>query len=112
MKNIILVVFIFCLTIFSAYFMITSDSEPDDKKDKKQEKTEQTKKSSNDKSINIKTQEDLEKVINSEKDEQTKMNAYNQAIDKDILPKSKHYQSAESAYKESVELKKNENKEK
>ena len=35
------------------------------------------------------------------------MNAYNQAIDKDGLLRSKYYQKAESTYKESVELNKN-----
>ncbi|MGK9044279.1 hypothetical protein [Mammaliicoccus vitulinus] len=109
MKNIILVVFLFCLTIFSAYYMTVTDSKPDNKKDAKQEKTEQSKKSSKDEDLNIKTQKDLEKVINSKKDEQTKMNAYNQAVNKNIVPRSEHYQNAEAAYEESVKLKNGKN---
>lgn len=109
MKNIILVVLIFCLTIFSAYYMTVTDSKPDDKKDAKQEKTEKSKKSSKDGDLNIKTQKDLERIINSKKDEQTKMNAYNQAVNKKIIPRSEHYQSAEDAYEESVQLKNGKN---
>ncbi|MES3696269.1 hypothetical protein ABFP08_14010 [Mammaliicoccus sciuri] len=44
MKNIILVAFIFCLTVFSAYFMMTTDNNSNGQKDSKKNKTEQTSK--------------------------------------------------------------------
>ena len=110
MKNIMLVVIIFCLTILSAYFMITTDNKQEDKKDASKEKTEQaskkkekTQKKQENEPI-IKTQKDLAEIIYSKKDEQTKMNAYNQAIDKGILPRSNNYQEAVYAYEESARL--------
>ncbi len=117
MKNIILVAFIFCLTVLSAYFMMTTDNKSDDQKDSKKHKTEQTskKKEKNekkqDKALNIKTQKDVSEIIYSNKDEQTKMNAYNEAIKKDIFPRSNNYQEAVYAYEESVWLKNNVNNE-
>lgn len=113
MKNIVLVVVIFCLTIMSAVLMITTDNEAKDSKKTKQEKTEQTTKKKEqqskkqDKAINIKNQEELAEIIYSKQDEQTKMNAYNEAIKNGILPRSHNYQEAVYAYEESVWLKKN-----
>lgn len=113
LKNIVLVVVIFCLTIMSAVLMITTDNEAKDSKKTKQEKTEQTTKKKEqqskkqDKAINIKNQEELAEIIYSKQDEQTKMNAYNEAIKKGILPRSHSYQEAIYAYEESVWLKKN-----
>ncbi|GEM_PF-1491334 len=113
MKNIVLVLVIFCLTIMSAVLMITTDNVDKDSKDAKQKKTEQTAKKKEktqkkqEKEINIKTQEDLAEIIYSKQDEQTKMNAYNGAIKKGILPRSHNYQEAVYAYEESVWLKKN-----
>lgn len=113
MKNIILVFIVFCLTIFSAYFMITTDSEQEDKKYSKQEKTEQASEKKEktqkkeEKKLDIKTQQDLSEIIYSKKDEQTKMNAYNEAIDKGIIPRSNNYQESVYAYEESVWLKNN-----
>ncbi|RIN15140.1 hypothetical protein BU075_10200 [Mammaliicoccus vitulinus] len=113
MKNIILVVIVFCLTILSAYFMITTDNKQEDKKDAHKEKTEQASKKKEkaqkkqENEPKIKTQKDLSKVIYSDKDEQAKMNAYNEAIDKGILPRSNNYQEAVYAYEESVWLKNN-----
>ncbi|PTI83991.1 hypothetical protein, partial [Mammaliicoccus vitulinus] len=112
-KNIILVVIIFCLTVLSAYFMITTDNKQEDKKDASKEKTEQASKKKEkaqkkqENEPKIKTQKDLSKVIYSDKDEQAKMNAYNEAIDKGILPRSNNYQEAVYAYEESVWLKNN-----
>ncbi len=113
LKNIVLVVVIFCLTIMSAVLMITTDNEAKDSKKTKKEKTEQTTKKKEqqpkkqDKAINIKNQEELAEIIYSKQDEQTKMNAYNEAIKKGILPRSYSYQEAIYAYEESVWLKKN-----
>ncbi len=113
LKNIVLVVVIFCLTIMSAVLMITTDNEAKDSNKTKQEKTEHTTKKKEpqqkkqDKVINIKTQKDLAEIIYSKQDEQTKMDAYNEAIKKGILPRSHNYQEAVYAYEESVWLKKN-----
>ncbi|MCD8825168.1 hypothetical protein [Mammaliicoccus sciuri] len=114
MKNILLVAIIFCLTVLSAVLMIRTDTDHKDSKKTKQEKTEQSTKKKEksqkiqEKEINIKTQEDLVKIIYSKQDEQTKMNAYNEAIQKGILPRSHNYQEAVYAYEESVWLSKNE----
>ncbi|WP_323703199.1 hypothetical protein [Mammaliicoccus sp. Dog046] len=107
MRNIILVVIIFCLTIASAWYMETTDHSEHSKKGSKKEKTEQVKKKNQANDLNIKNQKDLSKVIYSHKDEQTKMNAYNEAVDHGIIPKSNHYQEAVKAYEESVWLKNN-----
>ncbi|MEB6286917.1 hypothetical protein [Mammaliicoccus sciuri] len=107
MKNIILVAFIFCLTVLSAYFMMTTDNKSDNQKDSKKHKTEQTSKKQ-DKALNIKTQKDVSEIIYSNKDEQTKMNAYNEAVKKEIIPRSNNYQNAELAFEESLKIK-NEN---
>ncbi|MGO0146518.1 hypothetical protein ACNF46_001100 [Mammaliicoccus sciuri] len=93
--------------------MIKNDNNSTDSKDTKQEKTDQaTKKKSKtqnkpEKDLNIKTEKDLAKIIYSEEDEQTKMNAYNEAIKKGILPRSNNYQESVYAYEESVWLKNN-----
>ena len=108
LKNIILVVIIFCLTVLSAIYMMTTDNDSEDSKATKQEKTEQAAKKKektqkkHEKEFNIKTQEDLAEIIYSKQDEQTKMNAYNEAIKKGILPRSHNYQEAVYAYEESV----------
>jgi len=113
LKNIIFVAAIFCLTVLSAIYMIKNDNNSTDSKDTKQEKTDQaTKKKSKtqnkpEKDLNIKTEKDLAKIIYSEEDEQTKMNAYNEAIKKGILPRSNNYQESVYAYEESVWLKNN-----
>ncbi|WP_239763250.1 hypothetical protein [Mammaliicoccus sp. I-M35] len=97
----------------SAVLMITTDNEAKDSNKTKQEKTEHTTKKKEpqqkkqDKVINIKTQKDLAEIIYSKQDEQTKMDAYNEAIKKGILPRSHNYQEAVYAYEESVWLKKN-----
>ncbi len=114
LKNILLVAIIFCLTLLSAVLMITTDHDDKSSKKTKQEKTEQTTKKKEesqkkqDKEIHIKTQEDLAKIIYSKQDEQTKMNAYNEAIKKGILSRSHNYQEAVDAFEESVWLSKNE----
>lgn len=101
----------------SAILMITTDNDSNDGKDNKQENTHQVaKKKENtqkkhEKEFNIKTQEDLAEIIYSKQDEQTKMNAYNEAIKKEILPRSNNYQEAVYAYEESVWLKNNVNNE-
>ncbi|MEB6096087.1 hypothetical protein [Mammaliicoccus sciuri] len=108
MKNVILVVIIFCLTVLSAIYMMTTDNDSEDSKATKQKKTEQAAKKKEktqkkqEKEFNIKTQEDLAEIIYSKQDEQTKMNAYNEAIKKGILPRSHNYQEAVYAYEESV----------
>ncbi|MCC2088739.1 hypothetical protein KRP69_05870 [Mammaliicoccus sciuri] len=113
MKNIVLIMVIFCLTIMSAVLMIKTENESKDSKKTKQEKTEQTAKKKektqkkDEKEFHIKTQEDLAEIIYSSQDEQTKMNVYNEAIKKGILPRSHNYQEAVYAYEESVWLKKN-----
>ncbi|OOV38834.1 hypothetical protein BS756_05330 [Staphylococcus sp. MB371] len=113
MKNILLVATIFCLTVLSAIYMMTTDNDSKDSKGTKKEKTEQAAKKKEktqkkqEKEFNIKTQEDLAEIIYSKQDEQTKMNAYNEAIKKGILPRSHNYQEAVYAYEESVWLKKN-----
>lgn len=99
MKNFILIVLILCLTICSAILIISSDSE--DTKKAKDEKTSQK----SDEKLEIKNQKDLEKVIISNKDEQTKMNAYNEAVKKEIIPRSNNYQKAELAFEESLKIK-------
>ncbi|WP_242704204.1 hypothetical protein [Mammaliicoccus sciuri] len=97
----------------SAYLMITTDNDSKDGKIKKHEKTEQlTKKKDKthqkqEEEVDIKTQEDLAEIIYSDKDEQEKMNAYNEAIKNGILPRSHNYQEAVYAYEESVWLSKN-----
>lgn len=100
MKNIILIAFILCLTICSAVLMITTDSEEGNSK--KHEKVAHK----NNGNLEIKNQSDLKRIIYSNKDEQTKMNAYNEAVKKEIIPRSKHYQNAEVALKESLKIKK------
>ncbi|WP_436871589.1 hypothetical protein [Mammaliicoccus sciuri] len=108
MKNLILVVFIFFLTVMSAILMMTTGNDSTDIKDNKKENTEKVvkKKENSEKKVvkryNIKNQEDLAKIIYSKQDEQTKMNAYNEAIEKEILPRSHNYQEAVYAYEESV----------
>ncbi|MCD8787765.1 hypothetical protein C6576_14140 [Mammaliicoccus sciuri] len=110
MKNIILVIIIFCLTIMSAILMITTDNDSNDGKDNKQENTHQVAKKKektqkkHEKEFNIKTKEDLAEVMYSKQDEQTKMNAYNEAIKKGILPRSLNYQEAVYAYEESMRM--------
>ncbi len=114
LKNILLVVIIFCLTVLSAILMMTTDNDSKKNKDTKKEKTELTTKKINktqkkkEKEFNIKTQKDLAEIIYSKQDEQTKMNAYNNAIKNGILPRSEHYQESVYAYEESVELKEKE----
>ncbi|MBN4910821.1 hypothetical protein IDG46_12820 [Staphylococcus sp. EG-SA-13] len=113
MKNILLVATIFCLTVLSAIYMTTTDKGEKDSKGTKQEKTEQAAEKKEktqkkqEKELIIKTQEDLAEIIYSKQDEQTKMNAYNEAIQKGILPRSNNYQEAVYAYEESVSLKNN-----
>lgn len=93
--------------------MTTTDKDEKDSKGTKQEKTEQAAKKKEktqkkqEKELIIKTQEDLAEIIYSKQDEQTKMNAYNEAIQKGILPRSNNYQEAVYAYEESVSLKNN-----
>ena len=93
--------------------MTTTDKDAKDSKGTKQEKTEQAAKKKEktqkkqEKEFNIKTQEDLAEIIYSKQDEQTKMNAYNEAIKKEVIPRSHNYQEAVYAYEESVWLKKN-----
>ncbi|MEX5943385.1 hypothetical protein AB6G71_14300 [Mammaliicoccus sciuri] len=71
--------------------MMTTDNKSDNQKDSKKHKTEQTSKKKektekkHDNELNIKTQKDLSEIIYSNKDEQTKMNAYNEAIKKRYL---------------------------
>ncbi|WP_239738574.1 hypothetical protein [Mammaliicoccus sp. C-M14] len=97
----------------SAIYMIKNDNNSTDSIDTKREKTEQTTKkksethNKSEKELNIKTEKDLAKIIYSEEDEQTKMNAYNEAIKKGILPRSNNYQESVYAYEESVWLKNN-----
>lgn len=116
MKNILLVTTIFCLTVLSAIYMMTTDNDSKDSKGTKHEKTEQAAKrkektqKKQEKEFNIKTQEDLAEIIYSKQDEQTKMNAYIEAIEKGILPRSHNYQEAVYAYEESVWLSKNDEK--
>ncbi|WP_436878830.1 hypothetical protein [Mammaliicoccus sciuri] len=113
MKNIFLVTTIFCLTVLSAILMMTTDDDTKGSKDIKQEKIEQAAKKkektqkNQKKELEIKTQEDLAKIIYSKQDEQTKMNAYNEAVKKGILPRSNNYQESVYAYEESVWLKNN-----
>lgn len=114
MKNILLIGIVFCLTVLSAILMITTDNESKNSKETKKEKVEQTEQSDKkkdntqkkqDKEFNIKTQEDLAEIMYSKLDEQTKMNTYNEAIKKGIIPRSDNYQEAVYAYEESVRLK-------
>ncbi len=113
LKNIFLVTTIFCLTVLSAILMMTTDDDTKGSKDIKQEKIEQAAKKkektqkNQKKELEIKTQEDLAKIIYSKQDEQTKMNAYNEAVKKGILPRSNNYQESVYAYEESVWLKNN-----
>ncbi|MBM6629602.1 hypothetical protein JTF04_07885 [Mammaliicoccus vitulinus] len=118
MKNLILIGSITIITIFSAYLMLMTDSKSEDKKDPKQEKSEKSKSESEDKGnsqkkqdkeLQINNQQDLQEIIYSEKDEQIKMNAYNQAIEKGVLPRSNNYQEAVYAFEESVWIKNNTN---
>ncbi|RIL46532.1 hypothetical protein BUY93_13120 [Mammaliicoccus fleurettii] len=108
MKNLILIVIIFFLTVMSAILMMTTGNDSTDIKDTKKENTAKVvkKKEVSDKKevkgFNIKNKEDLAKIIYSKQDEQTKMNAYNEAIEKGILPRSHNYQEAVYAYEESV----------
>ncbi len=94
--------------------MTTTDKDAKDSKGTKQEKTEQAAKKKEktqkkqEKELIIKTQEDLAEIIYSQKGEQEKMNAYNEAIKNGILPRSHNYQEAVYAYEESVWLSKNE----
>lgn len=84
--------------------MMTTDNNSNGQKDSKKNKTEQTSKKK-DKELNIKTQKDVSKIIYSNKDEQTKMNAYNEAVKKEIIPRSNNYQKAELAFEESLKIK-------
>ena len=90
--------------------MMTTDNDSEDSKATKQEKTEQAAKKKektqkkHEKEFNIKTKEDLAEVMYSKQDEQTKMNAYNEAIKKGILPRSLNYQEAVYAYEESMRM--------
>ncbi|EZX16746.1 hypothetical protein V070_02425 [Staphylococcus aureus C0673] len=111
LKNILLVVIILCLTVLSAVLMLTTDNDSKNNKTTNKEKTEQSTKKRDEtqkkkeKDFNIKTQQDLAEIIYSKQDEQTKMNAYNEAVKKGILPRSDHYQESVYAYEESVRLK-------
>lgn len=80
--------------------MMTTDNNSNGQKDSKKHKTEETS-NKKDKELNIKTQKDASKIIYSNKDEQTKMNSYNEAIKKEIIPKSNSYQKAELAFERS-----------
>lgn len=86
---------------------MTTDNNSNGQKDSKKNKTEQTSKKK-DKALNIKTQKDVSEIIYSKKDEQTKMNAYNEPVNKEIIPRSNNYQKAELAFEESLKIK-NEN---
>lgn len=114
MKNLIPVILIICFTIFTGYLMITGEMGTDEKDDKateqkkdaksskeKKEKTEEKQ----DSEMKINNQQDLAEIIYSKKDEKTKMDAYNQAVEKKILPRSNNYQEAVYAYEESVQIK-------
>lgn len=107
MKNLIPVIIVVCLTFFTGYIMTTGEMELEKKDDKatEQKKDAKTAKEKQDTEMKINSQEDLDKIINSKKDEKTKMNAYNQAVEKKILPRSNNYQDAADAYKESVKIK-------
>lgn len=107
MKNLIPVIIVVCLTLFTGYIMTTGEMELEKKEDKasEQKKDAKTDKDKKDSEMKINNQEDLAKIINSKKDEKTKMNAYNQAVEKKILPRSNNYQEAADAYKESVKIK-------
>ncbi|WP_226908916.1 hypothetical protein [Mammaliicoccus vitulinus] len=93
--------------------MIATDNKGENNKKEEKKKTEQVTQDKEkpqekkEQELNIKTQQDLSEIIYSKKDEQTKMNAYNQAIDKGILPRSSNYQEAVYAYEESVWIKNN-----
>ncbi|MBO1209484.1 hypothetical protein P3U44_12335 [Mammaliicoccus sciuri] len=110
MKNIFIIIFVICLTIFSAYYMITSEYHPKENTSTKHEKKEK-KKSVHKKEdeLKINNLNDLQEIVYGNKDEKTKMNAYNQAVEKNLIPRSNNYQSAVYAYEESIWIKNNTN---
>lgn len=110
MKNLIPVILVICFTIFTGYLMITGEMGTDEKDDKateqkKDAKSSKEKKEKQDSEMKINNQQDLAEIIYSKKDEKTKMDAYNQAVEKKILPRSNNYQEAVYAYEESVQIK-------
>ncbi|WP_239701136.1 hypothetical protein [Mammaliicoccus sp. D-M17] len=92
-------------------FSDTSDNTNQEKKEqsKSVKKNKEKSKKNSEKELKINNRQDLQEIIYSKKDEKTKMNAYNQAIEKDILPRSNNYQESVYAYEESVWLQNNSN---
>lgn len=104
MKNLIPVILVVCFTLFTGYLMITGEMGTDEKDDKATEQKKDAK-SSKEKKEKKEGKQDLAEIIYSKKDEKTKMDAYNQAVEKKILPRSNNYQEAVYAYEESVQIK-------
>src|SRR5699024_12406026 len=106
-NNIILMIM---YKIFTRNLKIKEEKDTDEKEDKttkqkKDAKSYKEKKEKQDSEMKINNQQDLAEIIYSKKDEKTKMDAYNQAVEKKILPRSNNYQEAVYAYEESVQIK-------
>lgn len=117
MKDFFLILSIFILTVTFGYLMLDSESLKDEVSNKKEnqqhkyakKKTEDVSKNKKYKvsEFEVRNEKDIQKIIYSNKNEITKMKAYNQAVDKGIIPRSNNYQFALNAYEESVWLKNN-----
>lgn len=110
MKNLLLIVFVICFTVFSGYLMASESLQEKDlevsKHDSTNKKTKEKPKRQQDE-LQIENKQDLAEIIYSDKDEEIKMGAYNKAVEKGILPRSNNYQEAVNAYEESVWMEEN-----
>lgn len=117
MKDFFLILSIFILTVTFGYLMLYSESLKDEvSNNKENQQHKYAKKKIEDVSKNkkckvsefeVRNEKDIQKIMYSNKNEVTKMKAYNQAVDKGIIPRSNNYQFALNAYEESVWLKNN-----
>lgn len=72
--------------------------------EKTRKKEAELKKQQKAQEVDIETIEALDKVMQSNQSEQAKMEAYNSAVKNGVIPQSANYQSAVSAYQESLQM--------
>lgn len=96
MKNLLIGVMLIMLIMGSGYFMIKSEIRHDASAVAAQKL----------KMKGITTEAQLKAVFDDpKKKEGAKLAAYENAVENHVLPRSKHFQTAEAAYKESLKLK-------
>lgn len=95
MKNLMIGVILIMLIMGSGYFMIKSELHHDASAVAAQKQ----------KMKGITSEAQLKAVFNNpKKKEGAKLAAYENAVENHVLPRSKHFQTAEEAYKESLKL--------